>query len=840
MSCKHQGFSRPADEYKLATSKLESGELIRCLQLSTEGVQRYQGTQPAWAARFRVLEAQVLIWQGNAKQALALLNDPLPDSSFSDTIVRRKLIQVTAHFSLQQFDQAAADLSQAAQLAESKQPDLLADVVAAQGTLALKQGHRENAKTSYETALRMARQQHRVFLETSILGNLGVLALREQNCGEAIDRFAAAQAGATQLKNQTIASRLLVNLGWCYYTLGDYDRALDYYTQAQQVSIQLGVVQDQIICTNNIGLISYTRRDYPRAVDSYQKSLSMARSLGDRSASVIALNNLSLAALATGNLELADKDNEESFRLQKESGDNSWRLDSLMNAGRIAAGRKQYPQSTKLFEEIIKESGTDLSLRWEAESNLATVYAAEGKDSMAEAQYRRALATVDKARAALSIEEHRLSFLNTATRFYNAYIDFLVAHHREREALAVAEHSRARTLAEGLKIPVQLREAAFHPEENARRLNSVVLSYWLKPERSYLWVVTPSRVQLLPLPSESEIDATVDEYRKALLGPSQARDSAAGEKLYQMLVSPAEVLIGTNRSGDVPHVKARSQAASLTRVAQARDSRSGAVPRVIVIADGSLVNLNFETLIVPNPQPHYWIEDAIISNASSIALLRASTRNGTTAPSPTGTISHKLLLIGAPDYTGTEFPELSQARTEVNKVEAYFPADERTVIEGKSAVPSAYDQAQPGEFTYIHFVAHGTASRLSPLDSTIVLSRKGDAYKLYARDIMQQRLNADLVTISACYGAGNRAYSGEGLVGLSWAFLRAGAHNVIAALWEVNDASTPLLMDDLYKNIKNGKDPATALRQAKLDMLHSDNVYRRPFYWGAFQLYVGS
>jgi CHAT domain-containing protein len=108
---------------------------------------------------------------------------------------------------------------------------------------------------------------------------------------------------------------------------------------------------------------------------------------------------------------------------------------------------------------------------------------------------------------------------------------------------------------------------------------------------------------------------------------------------------------------------------------------------------------------------------------------------------------------------------------------------------------------------------------------------------------VQHRLNANLVTISACNGAGTRAYSGEGLVGLSWAFLRAGAHNVIGALWEVSDASTPQLMDAFYRELFQGKDPATALRDAKLGLLHSadpDSVFKNPFYWAPFQLYAGS
>jgi len=99
------------------------------------------------------------------------------------------------------------------------------------------------------------------------------------------------------------------------------------------------------------------------------------------------------------------------------------------------------------------------------------------------------------------------------------------------------------------------------------------------------------------------------------------------------------------------------------------------------------------------------------------------------------------------------------------------------------------------------------------------------------------------VTISACNGSGTRAYSGEGLVGLSWAFLRAGAHSVIGALWEVSDASTPQLMDALYRELSQGKDPATALRDAKLSLLHSpapDSVFKKAFYWAPFQIYTGS
>jgi CHAT domain-containing protein len=177
------------------------------------------------------------------------------------------------------------------------------------------------------------------------------------------------------------------------------------------------------------------------------------------------------------------------------------------------------------------------------------------------------------------------------------------------------------------------------------------------------------------------------------------------------------------------------------------------------------------------------------------------------------------------------------------KIAGHFPQVEREVLEGGLATPSAYLRSNPEQFSYLHFVTHGTASHMRPLESAVILSKEGDSYKLYARDIVAHALQAQLVTISACNGAGTRAHAGEGLVGLSWAFLRAGAQNVIASLWEVSDASsTPQLMDGLYEGLSHGEDPATALRNAKLSILRSNahTVFAKPLYWAPFQLYAGS
>jgi CHAT domain-containing protein len=229
---------------------------------------------------------------------------------------------------------------------------------------------------------------------------------------------------------------------------------------------------------------------------------------------------------------------------------------------------------------------------------------------------------------------------------------------------------------------------------------------------------------------------------------------------------------------------------------------------------------------------HYFIDDAVISNVNSLMLL--------STPVKPPTRSAKLLLVGDPVSQNSEFPNLPQAAAEMERIEKYFPASARTVFARERATSQGFLASEPAQFSYIHFVAHGTASRISPLDSAVVLTKEGDSYKLYGRDIVKEHLRADLVTISACHGEGARTYSGEGLVGLTWAFLRAGAHGVIAALWDVSDNSTPQMMDQLYAEITKGVAPDVALRDAKLALLHSNTVFRKPYYWAPFQLHKGA
>jgi CHAT domain-containing protein len=246
---------------------------------------------------------------------------------------------------------------------------------------------------------------------------------------------------------------------------------------------------------------------------------------------------------------------------------------------------------------------------------------------------------------------------------------------------------------------------------------------------------------------------------------------------------------------------------------------------VVIEPDGALHQLNFEALPADNGG-HYWIEDATISIAPSLALLRRSTYV------PGG----RLLVFGDPGYDGTEFQRLSNVTAELAAVENHFvhPA----VYVASNATPAAYRASHPESYSTLHFASHAVANRESPLDSAIVLAGPADNRKLYAREILQQHLTAELVTLSACQTAGSRTYYGEGLTGFSWAFLSAGARNVVAGLWDVDDRATTSLMKNFYDQLAAGLSPASALRRAKLELMASGGPYRKPRYWAAFETFT--
>jgi CHAT domain-containing protein len=486
-------------------------------------------------------------------------------------------------------------------------------------------------------------------------------------------------------------------------------------------------------------------------------------------------------------------------------------LDNLLEA-RLLSLQGDHPKAEALLLNVEQSTQQLPTIRLEAQHTLARVYDKAGEQKQAEIWFHRSISTYSAQRSALQTDDARLPFFENARDLYMDYVAYLIRNHRMDAALNVIDQGRAETLAEGLGVRdkrASTRLQRISLPVLARQSHAVILVYALSPQGSYLWAANSRESGFYPLPDRAEILTLVANHRRSILAAKDliADQHSAARALYEMLVEPAEHLI---HHGD----------------------------RVYIVGDDRLNGLNFETLLTQGESSHYWIEDVTITQLPSLRLMTRSNQDRGTRHSTTD--RNQLLVIGNPIYSGQQYTPLPHAAEEVKEVSAHFPDNARTVLTGASASPAAYVRSDPGRFDYIHFVSHAVASELVPLDSAVILSAQGsapDTAKLYARDILSKPLRANLVTISACQGAGVRAYAGEGLVGLAWAFLRAGSHNVIGALWDVSDASTPELMQHLYDGIAAGKPPDASLHAAKLEMLHSRGVFRKPIYWGAFQLY---
>ena len=145
------------------------------------------------------------------------------------------------------------------------------------------------------------------------------------------------------------------------------------------------------------------------------------------------------------------------------------------------------------------------------------------------------------------------------------------------------------------------------------------------------------------------------------------------------------------------------------------------------------------------------------------------------------------------------------------------------------------------DYRVVHFATHGLIDSERPELSGLVLSLVTDRGApqdgfLRLHDIFNMRLNADLVVLSACQTALGKEIRGEGLVGLTRAFMYAGAPRVVASLWQVSDLATAELMKRFYPGMLQRHLPAAAaLRAAQLDM-SADPRWAPPYFWAGFVL----
>jgi CHAT domain-containing protein/Tfp pilus assembly protein PilF len=371
------------------------------------------------------------------------------------------------------------------------------------------------------------------------------------------------------------------------------------------------------------------------------------------------------------------------------------------------------------------------------------------------------------------------------------------------------------------------------------RPGETFFSFHLDDPHSFLWVVTRERFRMFRLPPQRQISALAKEFREASRLGRQT-GVPVGERLYSTLFGPVPADLLAN-------------------------------PRWMLALDGDLFQLPLAALVTGREggRPQYLAERHSVVMVPSAAMLER--RDGPAWDGPFIGVGDPIynsadprrpasgdplanrtflgvlapVLAAASAGQGIELARLAGSGREIEACSrAWRAASPGTVLlTGSRATIHGLEQALGRNPSILHFATHFLKSAGDAPQALIALSLSpGGALELLGpAEISRKRVNAGLVVLSGCTSAGARTLPSEGLMGMTRAWLAAGASSVLATLWPTPDDQGKLLVS-FYSHLAelraNSGDwaVAEALRMAQLDALHSGSWQESPRYWGAYIL----
>jgi CHAT domain-containing protein len=363
-------------------------------------------------------------------------------------------------------------------------------------------------------------------------------------------------------------------------------------------------------------------------------------------------------------------------------------------------------------------------------------------------------------------------------------------------------------------LPLARVQAVLGPDET-------LLEYVLHEPASYCLVIQRSGTRIVKLPSRSQIEKQVRAVLESTKKPGQGETPES--ELYSSVLAPV------------------ASAVPLTE-------------RLAVVADGALHQVPFELLKPSSGSPLLFTHVVTyVPSATVFAMLAGEKRPSSSLPVlavgtgkdvPAGD-GRESAAVGKPFGTITrevfetdlgQLVPLAAANGEARLVaEALGPGG--VVLTGPIATEGAVKKQPLDKFRVLHFAVHGLVSTKFPERSALVLypepASSEDGF-WQAREIAHSRLNADLVTLSACDVGAGRLVGEEGVANLVRPFLMAGARTVVANVWESNDDFTRGLMREFYTRLAAGVDKGKALRDAKLTMIQKFGRDATPRMWAGF------
>lgn len=370
--------------------------------------------------------------------------------------------------------------------------------------------------------------------------------------------------------------------------------------------------------------------------------------------------------------------------------------------------------------------------------------------------------------------------------------------------------------------------------------NTVLLQYVLGEKRSFLLMATTSGVVSYELPARSEIESLARQFYEA----STVRNHLDSR---QSVDRRSEIYLADS--------KANSLARDLSQILLSPVKNRLARQRLIVLTSGALQFVPFAALPIPSQSDldsRLLIDEhelIILPSVTALSVIRQEVKTRTPPPKT-------VIVIGDPVFDRSDsrvrqhlaealmsparFPRLIGSRWEGERILSLIPREEGKLVVDFAANTNFASSGQVSSYRYVHFATHALIDFEHPEMSGIVLSmvdQHGNTQNgfLGMEDIFKLRMPVDLVVLSGCRTALGKDYAGEGLVGLTRAFMYAGASRLAVSLWHVSDKPTSELMVRFYERMLGAEKltPTAALRAAQLD-LRKDPRWRSPYFWAPF------
>lgn len=752
------------------------------------------------------------------------------------------------------------------------------------GNLYYDLGSWQEALQYFQQALPIWRETKNQWGEAATLYNIGLVYHEQGELQRALPFIHQALTMARQGGNRPGEASCLYRLGLASEDLGELDQALAYLNDALEIYRASGDRRRQAIALTCLGRIYARRGEFDKSFDQFDRALPLSRATAYRYGEAFTLKHLGDARAACGAPSSALQDYVDALAGFQSIGHQVWRARTLVamaetldSAGRVAEAHETIDEALTVIEQLqTNVTSRELkaaylaSVRKGYELSIDLLMRMHNADP-AKLLDQAALHVSERARArsfldllkesgadvrrniASELLQRQRELRQTLTAKIERQVRLRESNPKSADSEAAAIELAALT-GELEQIERKIRasnphyatstDSLLHAREIQQLLDreTVLLEYALGERRSFLWVISQDSVTSYVLPPRSVIEPVARRLLELLKDRAVAVRNAAlvGEtsrSLTEMLLRPA-----------ADRLEAK---------------------RLVIVSDGILHYLPFAALPL-------WTGDSTplidrfelisVPSASTLAALRQQLASRPFPPKALVVLadpvfrrddprasSHTVAASRRRSVDRSSFDDTRDAvaagslarlpftRREARAILSFVPPSARKEafdFEASRATALSGDLAQ---YRIVHFATHGFFNTEHPELSGLVLSLvdkngKDQEGFLLTSDVFGMTLAADLVVLSGCRTALGREVHGEGITGLSRAFLFAGAARVVASLWKVDDAATAALMTHFYRGLFVDKLPAVAALRAAQATLRQNARWSSPYYWAGFVL----